>query len=119
VQFLVQGKGRVEEMKPYVQYMNHLLRTIYDAVSEDDRFELSYNDYLQVCVQRAPFAVPPVLPTTTCHGAIRCPPVTGLFIVQWWTRVSCVGCVLHVVLARAPLAGSSAALDGQPGVPDV
>ena len=49
VQFLVQCRGRVsEDMKPYVQYMSHLLGTLSDSMSEDDRFELSYNDYLQV-----------------------------------------------------------------------
>ena len=31
-----------------MQYMHHLLTTISDAVSDEDRFELSYNDYLQV-----------------------------------------------------------------------
>ncbi len=54
VQFLVQGKGRPEDMKPYIQYMTFLLRKIYDAVSDDDRFELSYNDYLQVRLACAP-----------------------------------------------------------------
>ncbi len=61
VQFLVQGKGRVEDMKPYVQYMNHLLRTYYDAVSDDDRFELSYNDYLQARALPVRGAVPPTV----------------------------------------------------------
>ncbi len=48
VQFLVQSKGSaIDDMRPYVMYMNHLLHTFHDAVSEEDRFELAYNDYLQ------------------------------------------------------------------------
>jgi hypothetical protein len=58
-------------MKPYVQYMHHLLTTISDTVSDDEKFELSYNDYLQVQFAASSAMTYPVLHLSLLIGLSR------------------------------------------------